>query len=90
MFINFGEQESILAQSYVSQIRICGKSAELYPSKLKISKQMSYADKRGARFVVIIGEEEVKSKLLTVKNMSTGKQVCLSILEFLKLLNHEE
>jgi len=90
LFINFGEQESIVSQSYVEQVRSCGKSAELYPSKLKISKQMSYADKRDAKFVVMIGEEEINTDLLTVKNMTTGKQASLSILEFIKLLSHEE
>ena len=90
LFINFGEQESIVSQSYVAQVRSCGKSAELYPSNLKISKQMSYADKRGAKFVVIIGEEEINSRLLTIKNMKTGKQDSLNILEFIKLLNHEK
>lgn len=90
LFINFGEQESIVSQSYVAQVRSCGKSAELYPSNLKISKQMSYADKRGAKFVVIIGEEEINSRLLTIKNMKTGKQDSLTILEFIKLLNHEK
>ena len=90
LFINFGEKESIVSQSYISELRSCGKSAELYPSNLKISKQMSYADKRGAKFVVIIGEEEINLELLTVKNMNTGKQDRLSMLEFIKLLNHEE
>ena len=90
LFINFGEQESIVAQSYVSQVRSCGKSAELYPSNLKISKQMSYANKRGAKFVVILGEAEIDSELLTVKNMNTGTQDSFSILEFIKLLNYEE
>ena len=51
---------------------------------------MSYADKRDAKFVVMIGEEEINTNLLTVKNMTTGKQASLSILEFIKLLNHEE
>ena len=86
-FINFGDQESIVAQSYVLQVRKCGKSEELYPSALKISKQMSYADKRGAKFVVMVGEEEIKTNTLTIKNMNTGTQTSTTISQFIKLLN---
>jgi histidyl-tRNA synthetase len=39
-----------------------------------MKKQMSYADANKIPYVVLVGEEEIKSGLLTVKNMKTGEQ----------------
>lgn len=47
----------------------------------KLDKQLSYASSR-AKKVIIIGEDEVKTKKLTVKDLETGKQEKIS-LEFL-------
>ena len=40
-----------------------------------LKSQMKKADKSGAKFTVIIGEDEVKTNQVTVKNMATGEQV---------------
>ncbi len=52
----------------------------------KFKNQIEYADKIMAKFSIIVGEDEVKSKLLTVKNMATGEQQKLSIADTIKLL----
>ena len=52
----------------------------------KFKNQIEYADKIMAKFSIIIGEDEVKSKLLTVKNMATGEQQKLSVADAVKLL----
>lgn len=36
--------------------------------------QMKYADKLGAKFIVVIGDNEVDSKTATLKNMSSGEE----------------
>lgn len=50
----------------------------------KFKSQIEYADKIKSRFSVIIGEDEVKSEILTVKNMATGEQLKLSISDMIK------
>lgn len=50
----------------------------------KFKSQIEYADKIKSRFSVIIGEDEVKNELLTVKNMTTGEQAKLSISDMIK------
>ena len=52
----------------------------------KFKNQVEYADKIGARFSLIIGEDEVKSKEISVKNMATGKQEKMSLANAIKLL----
>ena len=81
-----GEKEAAVAYSYVSQIRDLGFSAQLYPLALKINKQMSYANQIDSKLVVMIGEDEVSDNMLTVKNMSTGKQESLEFSELINML----
>ena len=40
---------------------------------------MEYANKVGAKFVVIVGDDEVKNNAFTLKNMQSGEQVVLPI-----------
>jgi histidyl-tRNA synthetase len=46
---------------------------------------MNYANNKGVQFVVMIGEDEMKSGKLTTKNMITGEQKVMSISEFIKI-----
>ncbi|MBW2996522.1 histidine--tRNA ligase [Candidatus Woesearchaeota archaeon] len=48
-------------------------------SARNIKNQMSYASSMNAKKVVFIGEDEIKSGMLTVKDMKTGKQDKISI-----------
>jgi histidyl-tRNA synthetase len=42
-------------------------------------RQFKIADREGARFVVIIGEDEMQSGCLTLKNMQNGEQRRLDV-----------
>ena len=61
--------------------------AELYPSSVKIKKQMTYADNKGVQFVIMIGEDEMKSNTLSVKDMNSGEQNNLTLTEFMKKIS---
>lgn len=74
MFTNFGEEEEKFCLNLLKEVRKAGISAELYPDQSKMKKQMKYADNKAIPFVVLIGEEEMKSGLFTLKNMITGEQ----------------
>ena len=49
-------------------------TVELPPEEMKFRKALERADKMGARYVLIIGEDEVASDMLTVKRLADGKQ----------------
>lgn len=55
----------------------------------KFKKLMEYANKLNAKFAIIIGEDEIENNTVSIKNMLTGEQLNLSILELIKLLNKE-
>ena len=58
-------------------------STDLYPDNPKLKKQLQYANNNGIPYVIIIGEDEVTSKLFTLKDMETGSQEKLGIDEII-------
>ena len=85
LFINFGDKEALFSLKAIKQLRLKGINTELYPEAEKMKKQMNHANKRNIPFVVLVGEEEVKSNSFTLKNMISGEQFKLSLQE---LVNH--
>lgn len=86
LFVNFGKEEEKYCLKLLREIRQAGINAELYPDAAKLKKQMSYADANKIPFVVLVGGEEIKSGLLTVKNMKTGEQMKIKSNELLSLI----
>ena len=87
MFTNFGEDEAAFCLPLLKQLRTVGISSELYPTKAKMKKQMTYANNKGVRYVVLVGEDEMASGLLTIKNMGSGEQSNWSIADLIKELS---
>ncbi len=87
MFVNFGVTESSYCLPLLKKLRLAGISSELYPQKAKMKKQMNYADNKGVKFVVLVGENEMDSAMLTVKDMNSGEQSELNINELIKKLS---
>ena len=84
LITNFGEKEEIYCLNILKELRDSGISSELYPDSSKMKKQMNYADKKGVEFVIMIGENELKSGKISVKQMSTGNQKETTVSEFIR------
>jgi histidyl-tRNA synthetase len=52
----------------------------------KFKNQIEFADKIKSKFSIIIGEDEVKSNMITIKDMTTGKQQNLSLNDTINML----
>lgn len=52
----------------------------------KFKNQIEYADKIKSRFSMIIGEDEAKNKLVSLKNMQTGNQQTLPLADAIKTI----
>ncbi len=74
LVVNFGDTEAGYALKILASLRNLGVNAEFYPDQVKLKKQMSYADSRKIPFIIIAGEDEIKTNSITIKNMSTGAQ----------------
>ena len=86
MFVNFGDREAERARKVVAKLRKNGISAQLYPDSTKMKKQMNFANSEGVPYVGIIGDEELASGKITLKNMQSGEQSQLSEEELIKTL----
>ena len=87
LFVNFGDKEADYCLNVLSELRKAGINSELYPDSAKMKKQMNYANKKSIPYVVLIGEDEMNSGLLKVKNMKDGLQSNFNLADFIKLLN---
>ena len=87
LLLNFGENESEYCLKLLKELRKNKINSELYPSNDKIKKQMNYANNKGVQFVIMVGEDEIKSGKLTVKDMKSGEQSKWSISEIITKLS---
>ncbi len=67
-------------------LRNSGINAEIYFDNKKIKSKFKYADKLNIPYVIVIGEDEINSGLLTIKNMQEGTQQQLKVEEIIKKL----
>ena len=86
LFINFGEQEAAYVMKAMKQLRGSGIRAEMYPSAVKLKKQMNYANNKQIPFVVLVGEEEMARASFKLKNMLTGDQSNCNQEELIRLI----
>ncbi|MFI5150233.1 MAG: histidine--tRNA ligase [Bacteroidia bacterium] len=86
LFAHFGEAERDYCLPLLAQARKAGISAELYPDVAKIKKQLDYANKKGIPFVAVVGSDEMKDHVLSVKDMKDGTQLKLKIYELIDKL----
>jgi histidyl-tRNA synthetase len=56
------------------ELREAGLCVEVPPEEMKFRKALDLASRLGARYALIIGEDEIKSRLLTLKRLSDGVQ----------------
>ncbi len=86
IFTNFGEKEADASLKIIKALRQAGISAELYPAASKMKKQIGYADSMQIPFVGIIGESELESGTITLKNLASGEQQQLTTEQLIEAL----
>ena len=67
-------------------MRAAGIAAELYPDAVKMAKQFKYADDKGIAYVAIIGEQELKQGIITIKEMKSGEQKAVKADELISII----
>ena len=69
-----------------SILRENGLNVQVDFENKKIAKKFKYADKLNVKYVIVIGEEEVKNNVVTLKNMITGEQNSLEIEKVIEII----
>jgi len=85
-----GEPACKTAVRAARTLRDAGLSVELPGAAQKFSRALGQADKLGARYALILGEDEIASGQWTVKRLADGRQSKLSETDLLKLLKQEQ
>jgi histidyl-tRNA synthetase len=74
LFFNLGDSESRRCLELMASLRAQGLSCELFHEQAKFDKQFKYAEKKNIPLVAILGEEELASGTVMVKNLAKGVQ----------------
>ena len=70
--IPLGEDAKVKALSLATQLRSHGKNVEIAFGDRALKGAMKGADKSGARYVIVLGDSEISSGTLELKEMKTG------------------
>ena len=70
-----------------NKLREAGINTEVYFDNKKIKAKFKYADKLKIPYVIVIGEDEINTGLLTLKNMTTGEQERLSVEDIIQKIS---
>lgn len=90
LITNFDPESADYALGLLAQLRKADINSELYPDSTKLKKQMSYADKKGIPFCLMVGSREIETGQFVLKNMGSGEQKSLGFGAIIEELTRTE
>lgn len=85
-----GKEANIFATKLVENLREADVFVEKDVTEKSLKAQLKYADKKNSKYVIIIGEDEIKNGEAKIKEMASGKEenIKLEVEEIKKYLNN--
>ncbi len=83
--VTHGDEARKFAVELIRQLRAEGISADMSHNPKSMKAQMKLANRIGARYTIIIGEDELSSQKVKIRDMESGEEKLLSVGELLKL-----
>lgn len=80
-------EDKSVSLKVATTLRNAGINTQIYFDDKKIKAKFKYADRLQIPFVIIIGEDEIATNTVTLKNMQTGEQENLKIEEAIDKIN---
>lgn len=77
-----GDNASLKAARLVQELRQSGVSAQFDVAGRSVKAQMKFANKLGARFTVVLGDDDIAAGKVNVKNMDDGKVAEMALDDF--------
>ena len=74
LMLPMDDASSVFSLEVAKTLRENGLNVQMYSSDGKFKNKMVYANKINVPFVLIVGEEEVQTQTVTLKNMTSGQQ----------------
>ncbi|WP_342025652.1 histidine--tRNA ligase [Cytobacillus pseudoceanisediminis] len=82
--VSLGEEAKDYTVGLLQKLRMAGYSAERDYLDRKIKAQFKAADRSNAKFVAVLGEDELKANKINVKSMESGEQTELGLDSFIE------
>ena len=86
LIANFGPETETAALNLISKLRDQNIPSIIYPDPDKLAKQIKYALDLGIKYIAIIGPDEAKNNLITLKNLEIKEQQSVNIEQLIKIL----
>lgn len=84
--IPLGDSAMVKTLEIAMQLRSAGKVVEIAFGERGLKGAMKAADKSGARYVLVLGDKEIATKILEVKNMNSGVSTSVTIDSLINVL----
>ncbi|MBG9590239.1 histidine--tRNA ligase [Cytobacillus firmus] len=82
--VSLGEEAKDYTVGLLQKLRMAGYSAERDYLDRKIKAQFKAADRSNAKFVAVLGEDELKANKINVKSMESGEQTEVELDSFIE------
>lgn len=69
-------------------LRENGINTQVYTDKAKIKNQFKYANRLNIPYVIVIGEDEIKNNVVSLKNMESGEQETLTLVDAINVIKN--
>jgi len=84
--IPLGDAAKEMAMRIAGELRAAGKSVEIAFGDRALKGAMKGADKSGARYVIVLGDSEISSTTVELKEMKTGATSSVKIASLIKAI----
>ena len=84
-----GEAAKSLAMQTAAALRISGYRTDMCFEEAKLGNMFKRAERKGARFAIIIGEDEVAKQEVIIKNLATTTQTSVPLSELIEKISQE-
>lgn len=79
LICHFDQETQEFGVRVAQKLRQSEISVLVYPDKKRINKQLDFANSKSFRHAIVIGQDEMESGILTLKDLFSGDQMKLSI-----------
>ena len=74
MVLNFDDSKLPIYVALANELREAGISTLVYPKAVKLSKQFKASNRSSVSMILMLGEDEISSNTITLKDMRSGVQ----------------
>ncbi|MEG0568246.1 MAG: His/Gly/Thr/Pro-type tRNA ligase C-terminal domain-containing protein, partial [Clostridium sp.] len=81
-----GDEAKTYASKLAQDLRLEGISCERDLLSRSLKAQMKYANKLGAKYSIVLGENELKENKASLKNMETSESVDITLSDLVTIM----